>query len=1188
MNYSKLREVCLLLACITLFQLFCFNSGFAQSRSSGRMVVPIGWENHDSIRYSPFGLYYYPPLTLNGQANRVMDTIMANFAGEFGYIRYENPLVGGRYNGAVSLTSGGFDQPLLEMRNVKQRVFYAEPYPDNHNGWLVYDYGYRWRYIDSTAAYHNNRYDSNDISTYMEFPANRDSVVKTFSTLRYGAAQSPCYGIEGKTVLGYSDSRIADALFSTYSKYPFGTIKPGASVATSDTARAFAAILEFNLDTASIITDSSRGLATDNLPLARLQIAFKKAGQSVLPYVPFKTIADTVTNPGWFIAVDTFITRAVYRSLTDSWRSEDVLNGGTTHAHSWKFKQLHVQLKVTGSMADLIAQCVPNPKGPYGTSGDSAAIGHRVHQDSIVVSDVADANEIQANNLAEIEVLSTFRCPMRVRSLCWQDTVADKYFYRKRLNDSTTHSLKADGTLGGYDDSLISILHRVDSLVPTGVTREFFMEDYDDALTYTSASAMGLEDYLASRYGRLHVHIHEQDEGVWMEQYRRERMSHDGVPPSLFENQTTTLYTNTSSVFPVDYMYYAYTANAADTSTFPSSNDHLFNLTVSRPSGSKALASYTQYTNYCAGFYPLFAQGFRKSSLIALRHPNNKRFATEVQTPWGDISVNPTPDYLQDGQAIGTPEQISAQMFGALANGISTFTSAEAMAFGNGPTDVANDQHVTISVGLITSPINSPAYFDSIFAHDYNWGYFHYKDRIPWRTDNIDSTSPQKYYLGFSNTWRAHLQVLRRINQLYPQSSPRSFTHFKWLDAYSYHLTYSSTSASPPTFDSLSRANGFLKLSQAAQVKRYARGSGGEFIDSLDGSSHLVIDSLSSSFVELGMFIDSISSSSKNYASLIVNTRTFPGNDPTDVNYYNTGLPLADQFHSTLGDIDARKVYMKIDTSKLDVTSRSDYYVVRDLWHPDTTWLVKADSNFAIYLKPGDAKFLYFEKAYSILVSKTGATGAQEFAFNNGRRVAERKRGTQTVTTYTRGHKLYVSYAAKGKAFGGYAEHSDQDNIATGNEEALDTVRYCSRPSIIVGSNDSSVAIAYFVKVSSDSGYIRIAYQNGPGATWKFANFTGESFADSSTDLHQVTPVVTQGNNKNYVVLATNRTGHSAPYTVVGFRFKYESDNTLHLQSNSTVLYTDATKECLFPTVASRPLDSNDVYITRAFGRRRT
>jgi hypothetical protein len=308
---------------------------------------------------------------------------------------------------------------------------------------------------------------------------------------------------------------------------------------------------------------------------------------------------------------------------------------------------------------------------------------------------------------------------------------------------------------------------------------------------------------------------------------------------------------------------------------------------------------------------------------------------------------------------------------------------------------------------------------------------------------------------------------------------------------------------------------------------------------------------------------------------LVVNTRMWPSlMDTSDVNYYNAGLPSKDQCHTTLGDIDVRKIYMKIDTLQFGAAFRSDYYVVRDLWHPDTTWLVKADSNFAIYLKPGDAKFLYFEKAYSILVSKTGATGSQEFAFNNGRRVAERKRGTQTVTTYTQGHKLYVSYAAKGKTFGGYAEHSDQDNIATGNEEALDTVRYCSRPSIIVGSNDSSVAIAYFVKVSSDSGYIRIAYQNGPGATWKFANFTGESFADSSTDLHQVTPVVTQGNNKNYVVLATNRTGHTTPYTVVGFRFKYESDNTLHLQSNSTVLYTDATKECLFPTVASRPLDS--------------
>ncbi len=97
---------------------------------------------------------------------------------------------------------------------------------------------------------------------------------------------------------------------------------------------------------------------------------------------------------------------------------------------------------------------------------------------------------------------------------------------------------------------------------------------------------------------------------------------------------------------------------------------------------------------------------------------------------------------------------------------------------------------------------------------------------------------------------------------------------------------------------------------------------------------------------------------------------------------------------------------------------------------------------------------------------------------------------------------------------------------------------------------------------------------NGPGATWKFANFTAENFADSSSDLHQVTPVITQGNDKNYVVLATNRAVHSAPYQLVGFRVKYESDTVLHLQSNSTVLYSDMTKECMFPTVASRPLDS--------------
>jgi hypothetical protein len=1041
------------------------------------------------------------------------------------------------------------------MRSIKQRIFY--PFPNTTALWGSCSNGgpVQWNYIDPSAMYHTWMYDTNDISPYTEFRLNTSYVTRKFFSYRYHTAgDSLFYGKEGRTVLGCNDDNNAVWTLSTYNHYPYQ--------GTGDTLpKCFAANLEFNIDDSMIDMDSSMTSDTDKVPLVRIQLAFltnpNNTPKSVLPYVPFKTASDT-TKSGWYLVVDTTITRGIYRSLDTSWREPDVLNGNTANqAHTWRFKQLHVIVKPNSAMSALI-----NSGAGVINAGNSTDTGVAFSPPSPPAQDsiIHLLGALTSNPLLEMEVLSTFRATIRIRSLEFQDTIADKLFYRKRfasLTKDSTHSLNLNGTYGGLDDSLAATVATVVSALQPGTVRGLVFDDYSQP-DYNSCTAAGLLDYFGSKSGKLYVHFHMQDLGGFSTQFRRERISYDGVPPSMFEDEsgafytTADYYTGAADCFPLDYVYRAVIGNIQFDSTWKHPSDYLYNLLIARSvrTGTDSLVAYEAYTNHYAGLRIRLADHVHRSVRGSLWHPASRRMATEEAIQgWGDGTiVSGFPAY---DQRPTTPEETIGETFSFIANGASALNCAQAFDFGNNLTAMAP--------GLFCPPSPFMGYAssgnqDTVFAHDYNFGHLRLKYYPGTQSDGV----PKSWYLGYSNMYRAYIRVVQRINQIYP--TLKTLTN---IGAYSQHLT--TGAASYP--DSIVRSSAFLKVTKTKQVNHWRRtGIDSAYID-LDST-----DAAGRTYVEVGLFADSTTGK---YGAMLVNTRFWPSlRDSVDIHYYNDGLPDSSKSQSTLGDIDVRKVYMKIDTLQFGAAFRSDYYVVRDLWHPDTTWLVKADSNFAIYLKPGDAKFLYFEKAYSILVSKTGATGSQEFAFNNGRRVAERKRGTQTVTTYTRNHKLYVSYAAKGKTFGGYAEHSDQDNIATGNEEALDTARYCSRPSIIVGSNDSSVAIAYFVKVSSDSGYIRIAYQNGPGATWKYANFTGESFADSSTDLHQVTPVVTQGNNKNYVVLATNRTGHSAPYTVVGFRFKYESDNTLHLQSNSTVLYTDATKECLFPTVASRPLDS--------------
>jgi hypothetical protein len=207
---------------------------FAQSRTAGQMVVPLGWENRDSIRFSIWGPFEYYPWMDHIALSNSIDSLSANSIGEFGTVPFTQVPLGIRKNGAITSYT---NTPLDDLQSVKQRIYYAEPSNDKVlNGWLVYDVGYFWRYIDSSGAYHNNEYDANDISPYMEFPASSDSVKRTFGTYRYGTFRTPCFGNEGKTVLGYSDNRLANQLLSTYSNYPYGTRTVGGS-RIPDTAR---------------------------------------------------------------------------------------------------------------------------------------------------------------------------------------------------------------------------------------------------------------------------------------------------------------------------------------------------------------------------------------------------------------------------------------------------------------------------------------------------------------------------------------------------------------------------------------------------------------------------------------------------------------------------------------------------------------------------------------------------------------------------------------------------------------------------------------------------------------------------------------------------------------------------------------------------------------------------------------
>jgi len=174
---------------------FCMLSSSAKAQ----IVAPAGW-NADSIRFALWGLYEWDPLDYSGVANQQLDTLMANFASDFGSIPYSVIPKGKRHYGFSGSPVGSSDAPLWAALSVKQSVFTPMPYPSAYNQSNGVGNGYYFRYNDSLGIWHNNQYDANDISPYMEFDSNRVLVNKLFTSRRYNnVPYSLCYGNEGRT-----------------------------------------------------------------------------------------------------------------------------------------------------------------------------------------------------------------------------------------------------------------------------------------------------------------------------------------------------------------------------------------------------------------------------------------------------------------------------------------------------------------------------------------------------------------------------------------------------------------------------------------------------------------------------------------------------------------------------------------------------------------------------------------------------------------------------------------------------------------------------------------------------------------------------------------------------------------------------------------------------------------------------
>lgn len=527
----------------------------AQDRTAGQAVVPAGWENEDSVRFAIFNIAAAKDNAIDypSHVDSLMDVYEVNWQHQFGPLNSATEVYGKRKGISAAFwddNAKGFIHLQNLGNTVKQWLYYPSPEPTG----IVFQKAPYWRYNDvnidpQNSRWFNNEYDANDISPYSEYFRRPSFVAQTYTTKTADNADTTVsVGEAGRVVLGFSDNRMAENMLRTFGMYRF-TPQWSAGDTICDTARAFTARLEFNLNTGTIDTTNLNGRSINDLTLMRVQIAYKPKDRLPLPFVPFKTVQDE-SKPGWYIIIDTSITKAIFDSLDDSWRARDTLESGGYNDIGRRFKQLQLVLKNLPDQQARVPIAMDTMVKAY-TERESfmehpkSPITQYQHPDSLVtygLLDADDSNFVKRNALIEIRVLSTYRSTLRIRSLAWQDEIADKFFYRRRFGD-TVHSCNLDGSFGGLDDTLYLQFKRRDSLV-TSPQKYMIFNDMDWWFDGFSAPMIALLDHVGSKFG-IHSHVRQQEwNGEWSRQLRRERLSHDGVPPAFFENQTTRFNAN--------------------------------------------------------------------------------------------------------------------------------------------------------------------------------------------------------------------------------------------------------------------------------------------------------------------------------------------------------------------------------------------------------------------------------------------------------------------------------------------------------------------------------------------------------------------------------------------------------------------------------------------------------------------
>ena len=177
---------------------------YSQPRNAGQAVVPKGWENQGSIGW---GFYTALPSWTDSAYAPLDDSVGMNMSYNWG----GSDVHLGTYGLAKGYVAPGGSYPgdpldMTQMgKSIMQRIFV--PAPDNSDGTRLF----YWRYNDlnipgSGATWHDNKYDTNDISAYAEYPQNPifvDSIV--------------AQGNEGRVILGYSRATLRHILNECYS-----------------------------------------------------------------------------------------------------------------------------------------------------------------------------------------------------------------------------------------------------------------------------------------------------------------------------------------------------------------------------------------------------------------------------------------------------------------------------------------------------------------------------------------------------------------------------------------------------------------------------------------------------------------------------------------------------------------------------------------------------------------------------------------------------------------------------------------------------------------------------------------------------------------------------------------------------------------------------------------------------------